>query len=163
MADNRSSDSPHRRETSQHSSYPDVTKHYELTEEECSIQVSDCHLELISQSYCRLWRMLPAHLELKSIVAEDIEYIHGDEREKRYKFLLQWKEIKGSLATYKQLINALLKIDCMGDADAVCTSMLKESISTQTKGSISGPISSTGIMLYIEYLNKARPTDNNFM
>ena len=81
--------------------------------------VSDCDLEIISRCCCKDWKMLPAHLELDAIVAEDIDRKQVDEREKRHVFLRQWKKMKGSAATYKQLHTALLKIDCREDAEKV--------------------------------------------
>ena len=62
-------------------------------------------------------------------MADDIELSPGDEGTKRHRFLKRWKEIKGSAATYAQLIEALLQIDSAQDAEKVCA-VLKDSIST---------------------------------
>lgn len=67
---------------------------------------------------------------MEAIVAEDIDKRQRDEREKRHDFLCQWKEINGAGATYKVLINALLKIMCKQDTERVCK-MLKESLIDQ--------------------------------
>jgi hypothetical protein len=72
------------------------------------------------------WKSLPPHLKLETIVAEDVDKKPVTEKEKRYDFLLKWKEIKGAQATYKQLLGALLKIRCTQDSEKVCE-MLKES------------------------------------
>lgn len=93
-------------------------------------QVSDDDLERISRSYCKEWKSLPPYLDLEAIEADDIDLRPIDEREKRHKFLLKWKHIKGSRATYKQLIDALLKINCVQDAEGV-SSLLKQSITSK--------------------------------
>ena len=98
-----------------------------LTEKDCSKQVSDIHLESISSSCCKYWKKLPAHLELETMVADDIDSNYKEEEIRRFKFLLRWKEIKGSGATYSKLIIALLKIKCLEDAEKVCTYVPKES------------------------------------
>ena len=89
--------------------------------------VSAEHLERLSRSGCKEWKSLPAHMDLEDIVAEDIDKSKKTEREKRHEFLLKWKDMKGSDATYEQLVKALLKIKCVQDAETVCQ-MLKESI-----------------------------------
>ena len=81
--------------------------------------VTDKHLEIISRSCCKEWKSLPAHLELEDIVAEDIDKSQKGEREKRHDFLRKWRSMKGSKATYKQLITALLKIKCKDEAEKV--------------------------------------------
>ena len=71
---------------------------------------------------------MPPQLEVETIEAEDIDKsCKGEEREKRHKFLLKWKGIKGSKATYRQLITALLKMKCGEEAEKVCK-VLKESL-----------------------------------
>ena len=97
-----------------------LIKQYGLTEGDCNQVVSDAHLECISRLSCEHWRKLPAHLQLAQMVAKDVDSNQKSEDTKRHDFLLCWKEIKGSAATYSQLINALLKIDCAQDAEKVC-------------------------------------------
>ena len=63
-------------------------------------------------------------------MAEDIDKSQKGEREKRHEFLLTWKDMEGSSATYKQLITALLKIKCRRDAEKLCE-MLKKSVHDQ--------------------------------
>lgn len=82
-------------------------------------QISDDHLEKISRSCCEKWKSLPAHLELDTIVASDIDKKQKDEEEKRHDFFKKWKRTKGSAATYGKLISALEKIDCKDDAEKV--------------------------------------------
>lgn len=101
---------------------------YQLKEKDCNQQISSLHLNEISLNYCQKWRFLPARLKLKDIVADDISRGPGNEEDKRYTFFLKWKQIKGSEATYKRLISALLEIKCKQDAEGVCR-LLQQSIS----------------------------------
>ena len=114
---------------------------YELTEGHYNQQVSDTHLEKLSRSGCKQWKSLPPYLKLETIVAEDIDKSQKGEREKRYDFLLQWKEIEGSSATYRQLIIALLKIKCRQDAEKLCE-MLKKPVSKPQLPTATGGASS---------------------
>ncbi len=100
-------------------------KAYSLSDEDCSVEISKCHLQKISSSLCKDWRSLPAHLEMESIVASDIEREQVEECEKRHSFLSKWKSEKGSGATYKKLMAALLEIKCRGDAEKVCVMVQK--------------------------------------
>ena len=92
---------------------------HQLTDEDRNKQISDIHLEQLN-THCSKWRHLPAHLQMASIVVKDIDRNPGDEMEKRYNFFKEWKETKGSAATYKTLISALFKIGCREDAEYVC-------------------------------------------
>ena len=108
--------------------FPELIQQLELSEEDCEKPVSDEHLETISRSCCKQWKSMPPQLEVETIEAEDIDKsCKGEEREKRHKFLLKWKGIKGSKATYRQLITALLKMKCGEEAEKVCE-VLKESL-----------------------------------
>ena len=122
----------------------ELLKHYELTEEDLNKPVSDSHVEGISRSSCKHWKSLPAHLGLKPITAEDSDRKHIDPAEKRYDFFLKWKEMKGSGATYKQLIIALVKIDCREDAEAVCA-VLKGSVQPHPQPSAVGASSDSNV------------------
>lgn len=108
----------------------ELLQHYKLTEECCDRQVTDSHLEDISGCCCGQWRSLPSHLEMEMLVARDIEHEHTTEQEKRKDFLFAWKQKKGFHATYRKLVNALLRIDCRDDAGKVCK-LLQESFFTQ--------------------------------
>ena len=50
----------------------------------------------------------------------DADRSPGGEGGKRYEFFLQWKQMKGSEATYVKLIGALEKISCKLDAESLC-------------------------------------------
>ena len=90
-----------------------------LLNEECNKQISDAHLEMLSSKRCRKWRNLTTSLELDSIVKDDIDRKSVCESEKRLDYFTEWKDQKGSAATYKSLIRALLKIGCRDDAEFV--------------------------------------------
>ena len=93
---------------------------YGLTRRHCDRPVSDLHLERISRSCFKYWKLLPDYLGLKTVMVHDIDRSLIDEESKRLEFLRQWKIRKGSEATYTQLISALLSIDQRSDAEAVC-------------------------------------------
>ena len=113
-----------------HSLEHSLIARYHLTEEDVNKQITDQHIEIISRTSCSQWKSLPAHLGLLPITARDIDRGPGDEREKRNTFLTTWKAMKGSEATYKKLINALLTIECREDAESVCE-LLKDADSVQ--------------------------------
>lgn len=125
---------------------------FQLTVEDCDKQVSDSHLEEISRSCCVKWRSLPSHLELPKVVSADIDREHIGEEEKRNSFFSTWKLMKGSYATYRKLIYALLKIECRDDAGKVCKLLKKfvsahqhqPNFSTSLKSEPSQPTSDTG-------------------
>ena len=83
-------------------------------------QVSDGHILKFSSSHGSKWKLMPAPLDLKNIVAEDIDRAPKSEEEKRHTFFTTWKQVKGSFATYKALIIALLEVDCQEDAESLC-------------------------------------------
>ena len=67
---------------------------------------------------------------------EDIEKSKADEREKRHNFLRQWKRMKGSVATYKNLVSALLEINSIEDAEKVCIILKQSGVSSGEKSKI---------------------------
>ena len=101
---------------------------YELTEQDCTRPIKDADLESISHSHCTYWRKLPTHLGVDKIIINDIDRSQlGSEEAKRSDFFSQWKNSRGSDATYKQLVVALLEINCRQDAEDVLK-ILKQSI-----------------------------------
>ncbi len=100
---------------------------FQLTDEDCDKQVSDRHLAELSRTHCRNWRQLPPYLYMASIVEHDIDCDSRGERKKREDFFKEWKEMKGSDATYKALIGALLKIGSRNDAEYVCQLLMRPS------------------------------------
>ena len=111
---------------------------YGLTEEHHNQQVSNIHLQELTCSGCERWKFLPPYLELENIVADDIDKSHEDPGTKRYKFLLKWKDMKGFQATYRQLINALLKTKCRQDGEKLCEMLKKDVIQHQLPTAIAG-------------------------
>ena len=120
----------------EHSTFLHLMGHYGLTEGHYNQTVDDSHLEKLSRSGCKQWKSLPSHLKLETIVAEDIDKSQKEEREKRYDFLLKWKNTEGSAATYAQLISALLKIKCRRDAERLCEMVKKSAPQSQPHTSI---------------------------
>lgn len=100
------------------STLQELVEQYKLTN--INQQVSAVHLEAISRTCIEKWKSLPPYLGLDTTVADDIDKSEKEPAEKRYDFLKKWKQCKGSGATYRQLINALLRIDCRDDAECVC-------------------------------------------
>ena len=124
---------------------------YELTEEDCARTIEDIDLESISHSHCKDWRKLPTHLEMSKIVINDIDKSQGSEEVKRSDFFSRWKDIRGSDATYKQLVIALLEVNCRQDAEDVLK-ILKESISKgeqqqKTSNNAASVVSTKGIII----------------
>ena len=121
------------------SSFQDLVKKYGLTDRSCTNkQVSDSDLQLISQSHCKDWWKLPAHLGLESIVVDDIRESHAEEDKKRHTFFSQWKKTKGHNASYGKLIKALLLINCADDADYVCSILCKARTNSLTRSQEQG-------------------------
>lgn len=112
-------------------------EYYHLKDEDCNHKISDRDIDEISRYYCSKWRSLPSHLEMKSIDASDVAHGPGDEQEKRRTFLLKWKDMKGSAATYKQLISALLEIHCRDEAEGVCK-LIQQTASSHTASIYTG-------------------------
>ena len=88
--------------------------------ESANKKITNEHIDDISRNSCSKWKSLPAHLELNPITVKDIdERGNHPGEEKRKEFFTTWKSKKGSKATYKILIQALLNIDCREDAEYV--------------------------------------------
>ena len=117
---------------------------HHLSEEDSNKQITDGDMEVISRSLCGKWRSLPPHLELDSILVEDIDRMQSDESEKRSKFFSIWKGKQGSGVTYKRLLRALLRIECTQDAESVCK-LLNDGDSVQQQCS-EPSLNSTGIL-----------------
>ena len=125
-------------------SFESLLDSHHLSEEDINKEITDGHIEVISRSLCGKWRSLPPHVDLDSIVVEDIDRLQSDEGEKRSKFFRIWKAKQGSRVTYKRLICALLKIECTQDAESVCK-LLNDGDSVQQKCS-EPSLGSTGIL-----------------
>lgn len=86
----------------------------------CNKRITEIHIGNISRSTCRKWRLLVVYLGLKAIVVSDIEREVTSEEERRSNFFSLWRNEKGTGATYRTLIEALLEINCGSDAEYVC-------------------------------------------
>ena len=111
-----------------------MTKH-QLTDKDISKKVNVSHLEFTSSSCYKQWKSLPPILGLQSNVADNTH----DEKKKCFSFLLGWMTTKGSGATHKQLLTALLRIKCEEGAEMLCTK-IKMSVSDSIR-----PLSLTAI------------------
>ena len=96
-----------------------LLKQYKIKEKDVNREVTDIHIDKISQSHCKKWKSLPAYLEMENMVVSDIDDKNIDGPQKRCEFFSKWKEQKGSKATYKVLIRALLDMKCKKDAECV--------------------------------------------
>ena len=76
---------------------------------------------------CTQWRFLPSHLDVEQIAIGDMERLMTDENEMKLSFFFQWKQLKGSSATYRKLILALLEAKCEEDAAGVCKLVKRDS------------------------------------
>ena len=120
-----------------------MMEHFKLSEAGFNRQVSDSHIEEISDSFCEKWRSLPPYLEMETIVAKDIDRDHpGDECGKRCSFLKKWKKMKGLNATYKSLIHALLQVKSREEAEGVCK-LLRKVTDIQSDQAIQPPLDSS--------------------
>ena len=99
-------------------------------------KITEIHCDKISHNINLKWRRLPPYLGLESEpIVSDIEHLLIEEEEKRGKFLSKWKEIKGSDATYKNLLDALNELDCKDDAEHVQKLLLPDSQPQHSHGS----------------------------
>ena len=97
-----------------------ILSHFKLREEDCRKIVASSHLDKISLRYSGGWKFLTLLLEVDDNVVVDIDRKPIEEKEKRREFFREWKERKGSEATYERLILALLKCKQRHDAEKVC-------------------------------------------
>ena len=91
--------------------------HFELVDHDLDKEISDLHLDEIAQARCTYWKSLPSRLGLQDV---DIDKDFSKEFDKRREFFQQWKQKKGSEATYRSLVRALLDIKQRHDAEYVC-------------------------------------------
>ena len=92
-------------------------------------EISDLHLEEIARETCTCWRSLPPHLGIETNLVKDIERDFSKEVDRRRELFDQWKQRKGSEATYRNLVKALLYLKERRDADYVCK-LLRQTVSS---------------------------------
>ena len=102
-----------------------------LNGQESSRTVSDLHLDHISHHCCAggVWKALASHLEIERSVVEDIDRRQVNDEEKRSNFFHAWKQTKGSEASYKRLVKALLEIRRKLDAEKVIALIQDQEVS----------------------------------
>ena len=122
---------------------------YNQTEQDCNKVVSDAHLDSISHCCCAggTWKSLATHLEIQRAVIEDVDRKQIDDKEKRSLFFCQWKQMKGSEATYMKLLTTLLKIQRRLDAEEVLKLLQSSTatISQPQQSTLSSPTTSGSI------------------
>ena len=109
------------------STFVTLQKSYALEDADFNAQVSDAHLDDFSRCCSSDWKFLCSHLKLDKIVVDDIDCRPLSPKQKRRRFFSEWKQRKGSDATYKVLVQALLEIDRRKDAEYLCE-LLKNSL-----------------------------------
>ena len=116
-----------------HSELNSTLERFQLSPEAYNQPISDIHLQMIASSRAIKWKFLPAVLEMANptVVLSDIGGEGGRPPDQmRADFFGRWQSEKGSDASYKNLVNALLQINCKQDAEYVCELLLSTSSTT---------------------------------
>ena len=126
--------------------------------EEAEEQVDERHLSEISHRCNCQWKTLHPCLELPTDTKDAVEQEIGnldaseDEEGKRLVLLSKWKDAKGSEATYKLLVGALLQAGCKDDAEMVCEliqPMPVESQLVSSSGMIAAYVKTGSLLLHL--------------
>ena len=115
-----------------------VIRRHGLSDEVLNHEISDIHVDKISRSSCKMWRHLYPYLELDEIIIGDVERDYSAEAERRKGLINRWRAIKGSEATYKTLVYALLKISQLQDAENVCKLLADQGMIAQVITQVGG-------------------------
>ena len=99
---------------------------HEVARENSNKKISDKDIDKISQSCGFPYGRLSSYLGLKQVCAQDAKQDGKSEPDRRAGLLEAWKQMKGSDATYRALIAALLEMERRDDAEIICN-FLKES------------------------------------
>ena len=92
----------------------------ELTDESIDKECSDEHLRVIS-CFLEKWELVSSFLCLERIHIEEIKHdSNNDLRLMRLKALLKWKSMFATDATYRVLLEALLRSGLTDQANQVC-------------------------------------------
>ena len=96
----------------------DLCKQSGLTSDDIDKEVSNEHI-LEFYPLLKRWKLVAAHL---GFMQEDIRYNYDTEEELKKLYMLQdWKKMKShGIATYKVLLEALIKCKCSEAAEQVC-------------------------------------------
>jgi hypothetical protein len=107
----------------------DLMNTYDLSEDYCTKEISNVHASDVCLLLhgCSKWQLMVPILGMKEDEVSDTKHALLSEDERRQNFILKWRKKHGCEATFKALINALIKIECHEDAEEVCK-FLKKSI-----------------------------------
>ena len=97
-----------------------------VAREDSDKQIGDKDIDKISQSCGFPYGRLSSYLGMKQVCAQDAKQDGKSEPDRRAGLLEGWKQLKGSDATYRALIAALLEMERRDDAEVICK-LLKES------------------------------------
>ena len=92
-------------------------REYNLTEEQLNVECTDEHILQVGETIA--WKAVGNYL-LTPVELEDIETDGHNEPDRRHKMLRKWKQKCSSKATYKALIEAMLKAKRRDQAGGVC-------------------------------------------
>ena len=115
-------------------------------------RICDDHINKIAHIFFNNWKKLYSHLGME---VKDIEVIEAEPKSSD-KAVILWKQRKGKDATYRHLIDALIKIECREDAETVCEIFKSQKESTSHADSESGTMSA-GMDPYISYTTIMTP------
>ena len=102
-------------------SIAELVQHCQLPDEHVlDTQVTSDRFHEVSLSLSEWRRLAPILTNEAEQFVEDIERDYDEEEEKRSGFLVKWTQEFSIRATYKRLIEALLKIKRRNDAKKIC-------------------------------------------
>ena len=111
-------------------------------------QISEVHFDEIAQTRDINWKFLPSRLGLQDVTAKDIDKDYSNELEKRRELFRKWKQIKGSEATYRSLVRALLDIKQRDNAEYVLK-LLCQAVADASSGMYAETITKIILALYV--------------
>ena len=97
----------------------DLLKKVGVHSEKLNDSISDDHLREIG-IFLTLWRKVTTYLGLSENDLGDVEQEGKDEQDKRLKALQKWKGKFGFKATYRMLVEVLLKLAKADTAEKIC-------------------------------------------
>ena len=101
-------------------SFEELIDHVGISADKLNQKCSDQHISDISL-FLTNWQSIAPHLGLTETDEEDVEQDGKKAQDRRYKALRTWKAKYSFKATYKALVDVLLKIGRADFAEKVCT------------------------------------------
>ena len=99
----------------------ELIRHCQITDEHVlDVQVTSDRFHEVSHSLSEWRRLAPILIDDAELAVEDIERDYNKEERKRSGFLAKWTQKLSMRATYRRLIEALLKIKRTDDALKIC-------------------------------------------